>query len=50
MDRYYIAYKDRILAGPLPKEDAEQKLVKMLNWFQNVQVVPETKVKKKKEA
>lgn len=47
MDRYYVAYKERILAGPLPKEDAEQKLVKLLSWFQNVQIVPEQQIKKK---
>lgn len=49
MDRFYITYKDRILAGPMPEEDAELKLMKLKQCFRNVMKVPEDSVKPKRE-
>jgi hypothetical protein len=50
MELYFVTYKGRILAGPMPKEDAEQKLVKLGYCFRNVMVMPGVKVKKKRKA
>jgi hypothetical protein len=49
MDSFYITYKERILAGPMPEEDAEQKLIKLKQCFRNVTIVPEAQVKTKRE-
>ncbi|KIL38896.1 hypothetical protein SD70_23350 [Gordoniibacillus kamchatkensis] len=49
MDRFYITYKDKILAGPMPEEDAEQKLTKLKYCFRNVKKVPEHSVKIKRD-
>ncbi|MFC0214529.1 hypothetical protein ACFFK0_19025 [Paenibacillus chartarius] len=47
VDKYYILYKDKVLAGPLPHEDAEMKCIKLGYCFKNVEVVPEDAVKAK---
>jgi hypothetical protein len=49
MDSFYITYKERILAGPMPEEDAEYKLIKLKYCFRNVTMVPEAQVKPKRE-